>query len=272
MPSSARRVAFDAGVRTDIVEGAGVQPTGSVGATWRVLGSPSGSAWSLLARGAQAVRVPTLYDLYFSSPQRLTVRALDPERVTLDASGGTQAVWQRTRWRVVGEATLVSRDTRNAIVWFPGNFGWSPANVGLERLRGTESRLDITTAQWSVSGWHTWYRSELRSGAMLIPTPYVPRHSMATNAAWRVGAHTLSANVRYQGRRPFTAGPRNPLFELPGVTVADVAWSQRQAFARVEALWSLTLDNVTDVQWQSVRGFPMPGRGWSASLTLAPRS
>jgi hypothetical protein len=56
------------------------------------------------------------------------------------------------------------------------------------------------------------------------------------------------------------------------VTIADVAWSQRLRFNRVEALWAVTLENVTDVQWQSVRGFPMPGRGWSASFTLAPRS
>jgi hypothetical protein len=215
--------------------------------------------------------VPTLYDLYFSSPQRLAVRPLDPERVTLDASAGTQAVWQAVRWRAVVEATLVSRDTRNAIVWFPGNFGWSPANVGLERLRGTESRLDLYTARASVSAWHTWYRSELRSGELLIPTPYVPQHAAAITGAWRVGAHTLSTNVRHQGPRPFTAGPRNPLFELPAVTVADIAWAQRHLLSRVEALWSVTLDNITDVQWQSVRGFPMPGRGWSASLTLAPR-
>jgi outer membrane cobalamin receptor len=271
-PSLAQRLAVDAGVRSDLVQGAGIQPTGAVGATWRAFGSAAGSSWSLLARGAQAVRVPTLYDLYFSSPQRLTVRALDPERVTLDASAGTKAVWQRARWRAVAEGSLVTRDTRNAIVWFPGNFGWSPANVGLERLRGTESRLDVTTPRFSVSAWHTWYRSELRSGALLIPTPYVPQHSLAANGAWRMGTHTISTNVRVQGRRPYTAGPRNSLFELPAVTIADVAWSQRLRFNRVEALWAVTLENVTDVQWQSVRGFPMPGRGWSASFTLAPRS
>jgi len=262
---------FDAGARTDVVEGNGWQPTGALGATWRVRGSARGSSWSLLARGAQAVRVPTLYDVYFASPQRLSVQALDPERVTLDASAGSQAVWQRQRWRAVFEASVVSRETRNAIVWFPGNFGWSPANVGLEQLRGTETRADLTGERLSLAAWHTWYRSELRSGSLLIPTPYVPQHSLAANAAWRVGAHTLSANTRHQGRRPFTAGPRNPLFELPAVTITDIAWSQRHAFARVEATWSLTLDNVTDVQWQSVRGFPMPGRGWSAALTLAPR-
>jgi hypothetical protein len=100
----------------------------------------------------------------------------------------------------------------------------------------------------------------------------VPLHSGAVQALWRVGAHTLSANVRHQGRRPFTAGPRDPRFELPSVTLTDVAWARRQRVAQVEALVSLTIDNVTGVRWQSVRGFPMPGRGWSAALTLQPRT
>lgn len=271
-PAAARRLALDGGLRTDLVEGHGLLPTGAFGATWRVRGAGGGSSWLLLARGAQAVRVPTLYDVYFSSPQRLSIRPLDPERVTLDASAGSRAVWQRARWRATFEASLVSRETRNAIVWFPGNFGWSPANVGRERLRGTETRADLTDGRFSMAAWHTWYRSELRSGALLIPTPYLPQHSMTANAAWRIGPHTVSAITRYQGRRPFTAGPHNPAFELPAVVITDVAWSQRGAVGRIEALWSLTLDNVTDVQWQSVRGFPMPGRGWSASLTLAPQS
>ncbi|MCZ8204521.1 TonB-dependent receptor plug domain-containing protein [Gemmatimonas sp.] len=268
----APRLDLDLGVRADAVERNGVQPTASAGLAWRARGAPGGSSLVLLARGAQAVRVPTLYDLYFSSPQRLFVRALRAERVTLDASGGAQGVWHRGERRLTGELLLVARDTRDAIVWFPGNFGWSPANVGREQLRGTESRVELTTPVITLSAWHTRYASTLRSGLLTIPTPYVPLHSGAVQALWRVGAHTLSANVRHQGRRPFTAGPRDPRFELPSVTLTDVAWARRQRVAQVEALVSLTIDNVTGVRWQSVRGFPMPGRGWSAALTLQPRT
>lgn len=266
------RLGLEAGVRADAIERHGVQPTGSAGLALRVLGGARASSLSVLARGAQAVRVPTLYDLYFASPQRLSVRALAPERVTLDASAGLRGAHERGVARLTGELLLVSRDTKDAIVWFPGNFGWSPANVGRERLRGTESRFEYTTTALTVGAWHTWYRSTLRTGALSIPTPYVPQHSAGVQGAWRYRANSLSANVRLQGRRPFTAGPRNPLFELPVVTLTDVAWSRQHIVANTRALVSLSLDNVTNVRWQSVRGFPMPGRGWSAALTLQPRS
>jgi outer membrane cobalamin receptor len=270
-PDRNQRAAIDVGVRADAIEYAGVQPSASAGTTWRLAGTPRTTMVSVLARGSQAMRVPTLYDLYFSSPQRLTVRALDPERVEFDGNGGVQLAHHGAGWRAVGEFSAVSRDTRRAIIWFPGNFGWSPANVGRERLRGTEGRIELTTASLTMHAWHTWYAAELRSGSLNIPTPYVPRHSAAVSAAWRVGAATLSGIARYQGPRPFTAGPRNPFFELPAVTITDVAWSHRRTVARADALLSLAIDNVTDVRWQSVRGFPMPGRGWSAALTLTPR-
>lgn len=266
------RLHADLGVRVDAVERHGVQPTGSVGATWRMAGTRSGSSLLWLARSAQAVRVPTLYDLYFSSPQRLSVRPLAPERVTLDVGTGVQGAWQRGGTRLSGESQLVARETRDAIVWFPGNFGWSPANVGRERLRGTESRVEVGTASLTVSAWHTWYRSALRTGPLTIPMPYVPQHTGAVQGAWRVGRHTVSGIARHQGRRPFTAGPRDPRFELAAVTLADVAWSRAHDFAHLRVLLSVTLENLADVRWQSVRGFPMPGRGWSAALTLQPRS
>lgn len=269
--TATERLQTDFGVRTDVVERSGVLPTASVGQRLRVRGGGAGSHLVLVSRLAQAIRVPTLYDLYFSSPQRLDVKALAPERVTLDASSGLLGVWQGRAWRATGEAQWVARDTRDAIVWFPGNFGWSPANVGRERLRGSEARVELHTAASTIGLWHTWYRSTLRSGGLTIPTPYVPSHSVGGQALWRLGANSLSAVVRYQGRRPFTAGPRNPLFELPAVTLLDVALTRRHVFTHLEALVSAGLDNAANVRWQSVRGFPMPGRGWSASLTLQPR-
>jgi outer membrane cobalamin receptor len=269
---TASRLDLDAGVRADAVERHGVQPTGSAGLALRVLGGAHASSLSVLARGAQAVRVPTLYDLYFGSPQRLSVRALAPERVTLDASVGLRGGHERGTANLTGEVLLVARDTKDAIVWFPGNFGWSPANVGRERLRGTEARLEYNSPALTLGAWHTWYRATLRTGLLSIPTPYVPQHSAGMQAAWRHGANSVSTNVRLQGRRPYTAGPRNPLFELPAVALTDVAWSRQHTVANTRALISLSLDNVTNVRWQSVRGFPMPGRGWSAALTLQPRS
>lgn len=281
-PFHSTRTRFDIGARADGVGGLGVLPSFDAALQRSIVGGDDARTdaprLALGARVAQAVRVPTLYDLYFSSPQRLFVRALRPERVTLDAEMNVSAS-SPTRVGVFGAtASVARRDTRDAIIWFPGNFGWSPANVGVERLVGGEARVSLEHERLSLSAWTTAYDTELITGALHIPTPYVAQFSGGGQAMLRAGGTTASAVLRASGRRPFTAGPRNPDFELPGNALLDVGLSHRfvvRPFARrqsaaTDALVALSLENATDVSWQSVRGFPSPGRAWAVTVTLSP--
>jgi outer membrane cobalamin receptor len=270
------------GARADVVEGSGLLPTATIGAERRLTPVGRPIALEAFGRAAQAVRVPTLYDLYFSSPQRLSVKALAPERVTLDVSSGLRLTAGAAHQRVSLEGSVVARNTRDAIVWFPGNFGWSPANVGIERLRGIESRAELTLplplhfAPGSVQlmAWATAYDAALTTGGLRIPTPYVSR--LTGGAQLQLQRHRQSAALMWRGNgaRPYTAGPRNPDFELPPVSLLDLSIAQRlQArphgpWPHTSALIALSLENVTNVAWQSVRGFPSPGRTWAISFTL----
>ncbi len=261
---------LELGVRTDVVERLGAQPSGSAGVRWELM-KVRGVRVGTLARVAQAVRVPTLYDLYFSNPQRLIVRALAPERVTLDGSTGLTAVAGSARRSFSTEVTAVTRTTRDAIVWFPGNFGWSPENVGREVLRGVETRSAFVYDALQIDGWLTDYDALLHSNGLRIPTPYVARLAGGTRVQHTLRVATISANTRYVGRRPYTAGPRDPFYELPAVWLVDGAVSHHRSVQRADVLVTLALDNATNAHWQSVRGFPMPGRNWSLGISLEPR-
>ncbi len=260
----------DVGVRVDVIDdtpATAARPSLSL-AIERQL-APD---WQLSARAAQAVRMPTLYDLYFASPQRLSVRTLRPERVSADLEFATR--WSRRSrfgaWSLDG--ALVSRTTRDAIIWFPGNFGWSPSNVGIERMRGGEARARFVSSWADVSAWSTYYDANLTSGALTIPTPYVARAAGGVQAQVRARGASTTAIVRSTGRRPFSAGPRDRAFELPAVTVLDLAvshgWPRYLSPSRITALTTWSLENATGVAWQSVRGFPSAGRTWSMSITL----
>lgn len=261
------RANAEAGLRIDAA-----QHTSSIPSLSVAIEEPLSSWLTIGARLAQSMRMPTLYDLYFSSPQRLIVRALDPERVRLDAEL-TLRVHQRT---VLGDASaqisVVKRDTDHAIVWFPGNFGWSPANVGREALRGVEASGSLRAAHQELSAWTSFYDSMLHSNALAIPTPYTPRVALGAQSVstWHAGA--LTVRGKFTGRRPYSAGPRNPAFELPAVTLVDIALTHPVPRSLLPRRWTPTLtwslENATNVAWQSVRGFPSPGRAWAISLTL----
>ena len=265
---------IDIGARADVIEGGGVRPTASVGAERRIARLGQQTQLVAFGRVAQAVRVPTLYDLYFSSPQRLFVRALSPERVDLDASSGLRIVAGTARRRASLEGAVVARNTRDAIVWFPGNFGWSPANVGVERLRGVESRAELALGVASASVWVTAYDAILSTGGLRIPTPYVPRVAGGAQLQLNTAAQHVTIVWRGTGARPYTAGPRNPDFELAALSLVDVTVAQQLRvlpywpWPRLDALVAFSLENAADASWQSVRGFPSPGRSWAMSFTL----
>lgn len=270
------RVQWEAGARLDAMTGIAPKGSAAAGVTWRVAGTPNGPQWTVGARAAQALRAPTLYDLYFSAPQRLQVRALAPERVRVDASlsmAGQRGLGTWHAPRLTVEGTLVSREVTNAIIWFPGNFGWAPANVGREQLRGVEGQATVAWPTMLLQVWGTGYRAELVTGPLRIPTPYVPRGEGVALLEWRPRQWTVSATGRVMGARPYTAGPRNPAFELPAVARLDMGLAYRLPSAArwSGSLVSLALDNATGVRWQSVQGFPMPGRTWQFALHLMPR-
>ena len=268
------RWSVDVGARTDLIESYGLLPTASIGAERRIAHVGGRGHLVAFARAAQAVRVPTLYDLYFSSPQRLFVRALSPERVDLDVSSGVRVVAGAARRRASLEGALVARNTRDAIVWFPGNFGWSPANVGVERLRGVESRAEIVAGMASLSAWMTAYDAMLSTGGLHIPTPYVPRLAGGAQLQLHTPAQHATVVWRGMGARPYTAGPRNPDFELAALSLVDITVAQQLRalpywpWPRLDALVAFSLENAADASWQSVRGFPSPGRSWAMSFTL----
>jgi hypothetical protein len=254
-----------ADLRADAVRGTTVTPSLSLATQRRLVGR-----WRATGRLGQALRVPTLYDLWFASPQRIQARVLRPERVVADAE---LALHHQTP-AVALEGALVAREVRDAIIWFPGNFGWSPDNVGRERVHGAEgrARAAVGGAGWQLTAelWGSWLEAELRSGALTIPTPYVPRRSGGGVLRLARGAAHGALTWRAMGRRPFTRGPRDAAFELPAVAVADLALGLERRVAGAPLRLVLAAENVFDAPWEGVRGFPAPPRSWSLQFTLHP--
>jgi outer membrane cobalamin receptor len=225
-------------------------------------------AATLFARAGRALRAPTMYDLHFASPQWAdATRDLAPERVTLDAEIGVRL----TRGAVTLGASAYERRTRDAIVWFPGSFQWSPRNVPLERVRGAETRIAVAAGGVRLEGWAAARRARLRVDGSAVATPYVPGADGGASVGASVGPVTLGASLTAIGRRPIAAVPRGMgRTELPGVALVDLDASWRLPLRRVRATLVAASRNVGDVEWQSVSRHPSPGRSWSAGLSVRP--
>jgi len=258
------RYRLTAGVRVDALAAAGsravVQPSVTLAGERAGMVAP-------FVRVGTGFRAPTLYDLYFSSGQRIVPRALEPERARFDGEVGL-----RLRHRgasLVGSAFL--RDTRDAIVWLPGTFTWSPRNVEGERVRGAEMRAAAAGGWWDADAWAGAYHARFTAGANRYPTPYVPFASGGGTVTLRRAGTSIAATFRAYGRRPFAAAVAAREYELPGVALLDLHLAHRVTAGRTTLLLTAGADNVGDASWESVRRYPAPGRSWSAGLAVEPR-
>ncbi|HET7583346.1 MAG TPA: TonB-dependent receptor [Gemmatimonadaceae bacterium] len=251
----------EAALRVDAIRDARTEWSPSLRAAW------SGPV-RIALRWSQAFRAPTFFDLYFASPQRIvSVPSLRPERVTTDAE--LSVAW--TAGTITASASGFVRRTRDAIVWFPGNFSWSPTNAARERVQGVEAR-----ARWTPAGgaelelWGALRSTQLRTreGAV-VPTPYVPAADGGASARVALGDVTVSGALRVIGRRPFVVVPDPPPDkELPAVALADLGVAWPLPLRDVHALATLGVRNVANVDWQSVVGYPNARRSWSAGITM----
>ena len=251
-----------AGLRADAIERAGARPSASA-----ALEAAVREGGVLFVRAAQAFRAPTLYDLYFASPLRLVATTLPPERVVLDAEAGARL----TSGRVRAEGSLFERRTRDAIVWFPGNFVFSPQSVARERVRGAEGRAELHGSWMTAAAWAGVYHARLAAEPYELPTPYAPYASGGGTLSIRRGPAALTSTLRAFGRRPFRTAPVARRNELPGVAIVDAAVSWETRAGRSRLLVTAGVENAGGVRWESVRSYPSPGRSWTAGVTIEPR-
>ncbi len=223
-------------------------------------------AVTLFVRAAQAFRAPTFYDLYFASPQFVNgARTLRPERVQFDGELGARTVAHA----VTASASLFARRTRDAIVWFPGTFSWSPNNVGRETVLGGEGRAMLSLPFGSLEAWGGARTTRLFVDGLDAPTPYVPWLDGGALATVRRGPLAVVATLIALGPRPVVTVPHpTSAVELPAVAVVDLAATIASPINRVAA--TLAVHDVANTRWQSIARYPMPGRTLSASLTFTP--
>ena len=231
------------------------------------LNADLGGPWRLKASAARAFRMPTLNDRYWMPGGNPDLR---PEAAWSADAG---AVWGRGAAQV--EATAFATTARDQIVWAPtaGGF-WAPENVARTRSLGLEvsaqaarpvrvaGRRGLATLGALATALDA---RDLGSGQ---PLRYVPRASVKAWAGLDLGALGLDLGARWTGTRFTTASASLP---LPPHLVVDGQVSARRRLGTVDLDLGLALENLTGLQYEVVRSYPMPPRHARLRLTLSPR-
>jgi vitamin B12 transporter len=222
------------------------------------------------AATGRAFREPTFAESYGSGFGDRGNENLVPERsmsweVGLDRDVGRariSATWFHQRFEDMIQFTSAAADPAQ-----PNYF-----NVGAARSRGLEVTAEAALGPFSLAGSHTWLDTRVLDPGLATDAGFVlgdvllrrPARSATLTGRYGFDRGSVSATARHLGRRhdlDFGAGFPAPRVVLPAHTVLDLAAEHRLPVP-TGTWWSVLLrvENALDTRYETVRGFPAPGR------------
>jgi iron complex outermembrane receptor protein len=205
-------------------------------------------------------RYPSFNDLYWlpgGNPD------LEPEKTQV------RTAQILAHFRQVGNITSQwqLKTSANLIQWIPDQAFWTPQNIQSARRQSLK-----------ISWQSDWMKKDLSlyANAALIETKdikadkalrYAPDQTAAMGLNWSPGQVTFDLNYRYLGERISAYDFPNDNV-LPGVSTWSLSSSYNFPYRSSTATLSLSIDNLTDLMYESIRGYPEPGRTFTFNTKI----
>ncbi len=219
-------------------------------------------------------RVPTLNDLYYT---QVGNRNLKPE-YTKQWNLGAEYHYDTKQWSLALQADGYVNKIENRIVCLPmkGTYTWTMMNYGYTLCRGLNATGNVryTPGVWSFSLLTslTWQRDLDRTDPDAStydkPICYSPTLSYGITgiASWKRLSLTLS-NL-YVGERMWSyADPEDILEPYRNIDLKVTYYYKVRA--RTDVGLSLEINDLLDEQYEHIPRYPMPGRNYRLTLSLA---
>lgn len=250
--------------REEMVEGNFKQPTFSAGGSLRLV-----RYLDFQANISKSYRIPTLNDLYWAvwgNPD------LKPEN-GLNQDIGLHFNRKADVFSSELNLSVFNNDVTNWIIWIPEGSIWTPKNIRKVHGRGLESKTALKyniSNNWSIdlSGSYQYTKTTqagdkdaLAYDKQLI---YIPKHKVTVNASIGYKEIQLNYSFRYTGKRYIDE--LNIEKPLPSYSLNDLSLISDFRINNSRLSIKLSVNNLFDIDYQSVAWYPMPGRNYLISL------
>ena len=122
--------------------------------------------------------------------------------------------------------------------------------------------------KWDIRGGYGWNRVRERNAEGILEMRqiiYTPQHSATLNASYRWKRWEVENSWQYTGLRFSGLGAGQ---ELPSHLITDLRMSYHTQIRKQDIRLQAQLHNLTNSQYESVSGYPMPGRSCDIHLII----
>ena len=218
-------------------------------------------------------RLPTFNDLYYLQIGNTSLR---PENAHEYGAGMT---WNS---RPIGPLRYVTltidayyNDVTDKIVAFPSTYIWKMVNFGKAEIKGIDATMgtevDIAKGYSIVAnGSLTWQEAKDKtegSATYGSQLPYTPKVSGGLSVMLLTPWVNVGYSATGQGKR-YSMAQNTREYQLDGYMEHSLSLSRDFLLGDNMLRLQLTVNNITDKQYEIIKYYPMPGRSVTASATL----
>ena len=256
--------------RQEFISGMEIPFTPSLGSSVRIVDDLH---HQLLVRGnvSRNFKVPTLNDRYWGDMDN---RYLKPEDGFNIEAGGRYS-FTRIFYHLSFEAMAYRNDVSDWIMWMPYGNIWKPQNIDKVETRGIEVNCKQTFtfphSEHFLLLNYAYTHAEVKKGFQEMrpfegkQMPLLPEQTCS--AVWQTQVRKLSFSLQgsYTGKRATS----NIFDIMDAYFVTNLTAGYRFPFKQHSLKTSLNLNNLFDVEYQSVPFKAMPGRHFYISLVYS---
>lgn len=214
--------------------------------------------WTYHGSAAKVVRLPSYNDLYWQPGGNSDLK---PENTIAYLAGIKYFNETETR----GYFEVFKKTSTDMIQWSPQAAYWTPQNIQSVLRTGFKAGAGGFISRLN-SRFHIDYNHIVTEDRQRQkPLRYVPENSLNLSTEWSKNGWLIAVTARWQDLRIFMYNYPDDIMSEPFWT-ADItsSYSLKADWLNGVAVFSLT--NFTDTRYESVLGYPEPGREYRITL------
>lgn len=219
-------------------------------------------------------RMPTFNDLYYL---RIGNTSLRPEIASEYGIGAAWSIQSEGCLRYLSVTVDgYYNNVKDKIVAFPSTYIWKMTNYGKVKACGIDANVtsDMQLAKgWnlsvvgSVSVQNAKDMTDPNTASYKSQLPYTPKVNGSASAILRTPLMTVGYSIVGQGKR-YSMAQNTPEYEIDPYVDQTLTLSKSFRLGRSVCDVNVSVHNLADKQYEVIKYYPMPGRSWSAGMSI----
>ncbi len=214
-------------------------------------------AWS---RG-EVFKFPSFNDQYWEPGGNPDLKPEETDVTTLQSNfdfkyfGSLHLQWQK-------------KESHNLIQWMPVLSYWQPGNVQSATRESRKALWQLALPDWDFSAFAHYSLISTLDHERNLPLRYAPEQTSALGFTWTPRNFEINMQYNYVSDRISMYGyPQDVIIEAAGLWSGGVAHTWNGKLGHLTIV--LSADNLEDTSYETIKGYPEPGRSYQISTKFS---